>query len=101
MQTLPSVLIYSATFRRISLVTPGSMPAAARPPAPKQVDPAPLPALAWRCAADCISAVTQDLHAFSMRAISSGHTNWNSKYFEQLRCAYVVASPVAAFAARR
>ena len=36
-----------------------------------------------------------------MRAISSGHTNWNSKYFEQLRWAYVVASPVAAFAAFR
>ena len=36
-----------------------------------------------------------------MRAMSSGHTNWNSKYFEQLRWAYVVASPVAAFAALR
>ena len=36
-----------------------------------------------------------------MRAISSGHTNWNSKYYEQLRWAYVVASPVAAFAAFR
>ena len=47
-----------------------------------------------------MSAVRR-IWSFSMRAMSSGHTNWNSKYFEQLRCAYVVASPVAAFAARR
>lgn len=57
MQTLPSVLIYSATFRRISLVTPGSMPAAAMAACAEASQSAPLPALAWRCAADCISAV--------------------------------------------
>ena len=36
-----------------------------------------------------------------MRAMSSGHTNWNSKYFEQLRCAYMTASVRAALAAWR
>ena len=84
-------------FRRISLVTPGSMPAAcAATAAAWRGESTP----SWRCAADWMSAVRR-IWSFSMRAMSSGHTNWNSKYFEQLRCAYVVASPVAAFAARR
>ena len=39
-----------------------------------------------RCAADRSSAVRR-IWSFSMRAMSSGHTNWNSKYFAQLRCA--------------
>ena len=48
-------------------------------------------AAAWRRATDCTMAVCK-IWSLSMRAMSSGHTNWNSKYFEQLRCAYMTAS---------
>ena len=63
-------LPYSAMFRRISLVTPGSTPAAG-PATGNATDGF---VSAWRRATDCTMAVCR-IWSFSMRAISSGHTN--------------------------
>lgn len=61
MQTLPSVLIYSATFRRISLVTPGSMPAAAMAACAEASRSAPLPGAGLALRGRLHKRRTQDL----------------------------------------